>query len=131
MKLITKTIIAVATILASSAAHAAVVRCTDASIKKNAPVILEYSYANTGSARLSSDISVDSQLISSNQVAQYKTSHLDLALVLDDDVSATVATLRMAAVRVSTNQYLGAMAKYSNSGALLKNRAVLCKISAN
>lgn len=131
MKLVTKSIIAVATILASSAANAAVVRCTDAAVKKNAPVILEYSYANTKSARLTSDILVEGQLVGSNQVAQYKTSELDLALVLDDDITASVAILRMAAIRISTNQFLGAMARYSNSGALIKNRAVLCKISAN
>lgn len=128
MKLVTKSIIAVATILASSAANAAVVRCKEA-LKKNAPVIVEFGYQNTSSARLQGPISINGAVVPSFQVAQYKVTGTDLFLLVDDDTfSKPVQTFT--AIRSGNNAYLGTLVSVASNGKSA-TKIVECKVSAN
>lgn len=129
MKFITKTLIVAASILVSSTVQAAMVRCTDAKVRTNAPVIFEFGYQNSASSRILTPIVVNGEEVSVFQLAQYKVTGTDMFILLDDENNSAILH-RFTAVRSGTSTYLGALESLNTSTGKLAAKAVKCSVTS-
>lgn len=101
------------------------VTCVDPKDKKN-PVVVSYTIQGTESGRLGGDVTIEGQVISSFQVAQYKAFDRELFLLIDDALTNTKPLYTFEA-KIEKNWFEGKLIKYVNG----KNskKSVKCKLS--
>lgn len=129
MKFVTKAAIGMLISLAAAQAHGADVTlsCTDAKVK-NGPVILTYTIANTKSARLTSNITYQSQVYSAALVAQYASNALETYFVIDDAATNTIPVLQFAGIPLIKSNFAGVITEYDSTGKAIKNTLAKCKL---
>lgn len=119
------------TLLSSKALADQSVKCS--TVAKVPKQVLEYTISSESSKRLLSGLiykdsnNID-RLIFPQDVAQYKTSQIELFVL--GDANGTTPALQMVALGLNGKEYIGAISEFNNSGKVTKNIAVKCKISA-
>lgn len=105
------------------------VSCVEAK-KKNGPVVVSYQIQGTKSARLGSDVTINNQVISSFQVAQYKATGNELFLLLDDALTNTTPIYAFQARgRITKGLFSGSLTEYNAAGKPVSSKHLKCKLT--
>lgn len=110
----------------SISVFAKTVSCVNPKVR-NSPVVLQYDFQDSASARFGGNLLIMGQAVPDFQIAQYKNSSSGLFLVLDDADTATTPMFVFSTGKPSMNYAFSGEAKSTMPG-VLPRQPLSCRI---
>lgn len=116
----------IAIFLSPLISFSATISCIDTKVR-NSPVVLQFDYQDTGSARFAGNLKVMGQNIPNFQVAQYKATAEGFFVVVDDAQTFSKPVYAFESKAVSTRKAF-AGASVSNLPGVPKKQSLSCRL---